>query len=163
MELQISPFKAISEQSQKDIINLIKIGNEANAELILERLENSLVTAWLQQENRVIGTATIKRPDLPYRMYVFNQAALKLHPENITLELGYIFIEKEFRAQGYALSMCQALLGQIQNEPIFATTREDNLGMQSILKKNQFIPEGKMYKNRAKTKFLQLFVRNRHI
>jgi len=78
MELQISPFKAISEQGQKDIINLIKIGNEANAELILERLENSMLTAWLQQENRVIGTATIKRPDLPYRMYVFDQAALKL-------------------------------------------------------------------------------------
>lgn len=163
MELQISQFKAISEQGQKDIINLIKIGNEANAELILERLENSMFTACLQQENRVIGTATIKRPELSYRTYVFNQAAIKLPPENITLELGYIFIEKEFRAQGYALSICQALLGKIQNEPIFATTREDNLSMQSILKKNQFIPEGKMYKNRAKTKFLQLFVRNRHI
>jgi RimJ/RimL family protein N-acetyltransferase len=159
MELQISPFRAISDQGQKDIVNLIKIGNEANAELILERLENSLVTAWLQLENRIVGTATIKRPEVAYRTYVFGQAALNFPPETITLELGYIFIDSEFRKQGYTWQMCHALINLISEQTVFATTRTDNLGMKAILQKLHFISEGNTYENRSKTKFLQLYVR----
>jgi RimJ/RimL family protein N-acetyltransferase len=160
MELRISPFGAISEKEQIAIINLIKIGNEANADLILERLENSLFTACLHQENRIVGTATIKRPELPYRTYVFDQAGLTYPLENFTLELGYIFIENEFRNQGLALSICRALISLIPKETIFATTRIDNRGMQSILQQLYFTAEGRAYKNRSKTKLLQFYLRN---
>lgn len=159
MELQISPFRSISDQGQKDIVNLIKIGNEANSELIMERLENSLVTAWLQLENRIVGTATIKRPELAYRAYVLGQAAFHFLPETITLELGYIYIESEFRKQGHAWQMCHALMNLISEETVFATTRTDNLGMKAILHKLHFNSEGNTYENRSKTKFLQLYVR----
>jgi len=49
--------------------------------------------------------------------------------------------------------MCQALLGQIQNEPIFATTREDNVGMQTILKKIYLPRKEKCIKTGLKRNF----------
>ncbi len=160
MELQISPFRSISDQGQKDIVNLIKIGNEANSELIMERLENSLVTAWLQLENRIVGTATIKSPEFSYRSFVVEKAALGRTPENISLELGYVFVLPSFRNQGLALQLCNSLIQQIPNLSIFATTRHDNSGMKSILHTLNFSKEGNSYENRSKTNMLEFYFRN---
>jgi hypothetical protein len=160
MELLISPFGAISEKEQIAIINLIKIGNEANAELVLNRMESSLLTAYIKLEMGIMGTATIKRPELSYRTYVFDQACLSKSPENIPLELGYVFISPSFRNQGLALKLCKSLLGLIPKQAVFATTRSDNEGMKAILQKLDFNQEGVAYENRSKTNMLQFYFRD---
>jgi hypothetical protein len=160
MDLQISPFGAISEKNQQEIVNLIKIGNEANAELVLNRMESSLLTAYIRGDIGIIGTATIKRPELDYRTYVIDQACLSKSPKNIPLELGYVFISPSFRNQGLALKLCKSLVGLIPKQAVFATTRSDNEGMKAILQELDFNQEGIAYENRSKTKLLQFYIRN---
>lgn len=157
MYLQINRFGYMSEQDQKDIVNLIKIGNEANSELIHLRMDNSLFTAYLRKENEIIGTATIKRPELSYRTYVFEKAGLIWHPENIPLELGYVFLSPKYRNQGLAFELCHSLIKLIPMQPIFATTREDNDRMKLILRKLHFKREGQAYENRSRTKLLEFY------
>jgi len=159
VELQIRPFRDLSEQNQQEIVGLIKAGKEANADLILSRMNSSLFTAYFCHEKEIIGTATIKRPELSYRNYVVEKASIFRSPECLSLELGYVYVSTNFRNQGLAFQLCQSLIELISMYPVFATTRYDNLGMKAILKAMDFKVEGRPYENQSKTNWLEFYSR----
>ena len=160
MELYIGTYREMAEKDQVEIQGLIIKGNEANASLVENRLYSSALTAYFKDGDSIIATTSIKIPESDYINDIFDKALTDFNPSKYVFELGYVFVESQYRNQKLASILCAELMNKFKKEYLFSTTRIDNLGMQSILNTLGFEPSGKSYLSLSKTKLLQLYLRN---
>lgn len=160
MELYIGTYREMAEKDQVEIQGLIIKGNEANASLVENRLYSSALTAYFKDGDSIMATTSIKIPESYYVNEVFDKALAYLNPSKYIFELGYVFVESQYRNQKLASILCSELLNNFKKEYLFSTTRTDNLGMKSILNALGFVPSGISYLSLTKTKLLQLYLRN---
>ena len=59
-------------------------------------------------------------------------------PEHYKIELGWIFVDPKFRGQRVGTTIVRELLGKINGDKIYATTRTDNDKMKRILESFNF-------------------------
>jgi predicted GNAT family N-acyltransferase len=160
MELYIGTYREMAEKDQVEIQGLIIKGNEANASLVENRLYSSALTAYFKDGDSIMATTSIKIPESYYVNEVFDKALAYLNPSKYIFELGYVFVESQYRNQKLASILCSELIHKFDKEDLFSTTRTDNLGMQSILNSFGFVPSGISYLNLTKTRLLELYIRN---
>ena len=160
MDLYIGTYREMAEKDQVEIQGLIIKGNEANASLVENRLYSSALTAYFKDGDSIIATTSIKIPESDYINDIFDKALTDFNPSKYVFELGYVFVESQYRNQKLASILCSELIHKFDKEDLFSTTRTDNLGMQSILHTLGFEPSGKSYLSLSKTKLLQLYLRN---
>lgn len=104
-----------------------------------------------------VAVAALKRPDVTRRRAIFEQADAPLDPDEWTLDLGWVFVERPHRGRGAGRALCEALLAHEPAAPVFSTTATDNAPMTSILRTLGFVPLGRPYARRDAQ--LVLFVR----
>ena len=160
MELHFGTYREMAEKDQVEIKGLIIKGNEANASLVESRLYSSALTAYFNDGDTIIATASIKMPESGYVNDIFDKALVDFNPSKYTFELGYVFVESPYRNQKIASILCSELIYKFDKEDLFSTTRTDNLGMQAILNSFGFAPSGISYLSLTKTRLLQLYIRN---
>lgn len=159
MELHFGTYREMITEDQNEIKSLIIKGNEANNNLVEGRLHTSALTAYFKDNNKIIATSTIKTPEISYITTIFNKALSKLDPLNYIHELGYVFVDLDYRNQKLASTLCSELVWKFKTENLFSTTRTDNLGMQSILNTLGFIPNGNPYPSIIQDKLLSVYIK----
>ena len=159
MELHLDIYREIITEDQNKIKSLIIKGNEANNNLVEDRLYTSALTAYFKDNNKIIATSTIKMPKVSYINTIFDKALSKLDPLDYIFELGYVFVDLDYRNQKLASTLCSELVQRFKTENLFSTTRTDNLGMQSILDTLGFIPNGNTYPSTIQDKLLSVYIK----
>ena len=159
MELYFGIYREMITEDQNEIKSLIIKGNEANNSLVEGRLYTSALTAYFKDNNRIIATSTIKIPEVSYTNTIFNKASVKLNPLDYIFELGYVFVDLNYRNKKLASTLCSELVQKFKTENLFSTTRTDNLGMQSILDTLGFIPNGNPYPSINQEKLLRIYIK----
>ena len=159
MELHFGTYREMITEDQNEIKSLIIKGNEANNNLVKNRLYTSALTAYFKDNNKIIATSTIKTPEISYITTIFDKALSKLDPLSYTHELGYVFVDLNYRNKKLASTLCSELVQKFKTENLFSTTRTDNLGMQSILNTLRFIPNGNTYPSINQEKLLRIYTK----
>ena len=159
MELHFGTYREMITEDQNEIKSLIIKGNEANNNLVEDRLYTSALTAYFKDNNRIIATSTIKMPEVSYINTIFDKALSKLDPLDYVFELGYVFVDLNYRNKKLASTLCFELVQKFKTENLFSTTRTDNLGMQSILDTLGFIPNGNTYPSINQEKLLRIYTK----
>lgn len=160
MELHFGTYREMDKKDQLEIKELIILGNEANVDLLENRLYTSALTAYFNDENKIIATTSIKAPEAIYTSSIFEKAISEFNSSSYTFELGYVFVDLPYRNQKLASTLCSELIQKFKNKDLFSTTRTDNYGMQSILNMLGFVPNGNTYPSIFKAKSLRLYTRN---
>ena len=159
MELHFGTYREMITEDQNEIKSLIIKGNEANNNLVEDRLYTSALTAYFKDNNRIIATSTIKMPEVSYINTIFDKALSKLDPLDYVFELGYVFVDLNYRNKKLASTLCFELVQKFKTENLFSTTRTDNLGMQSILDTLGFVPNGNTYPSINQEKLLRIYTK----
>ena len=71
----------------------------------------------------------MKRPQLSYRRKVFAKAQATTAPDEYRVELGWVAVAKSLRGRGLSRRIISQLIGLVENENVFATTRADARAM----------------------------------
>ena len=155
-------YKKYSEIEKSELIKieeLILKGGEVNPNTLSERLSEADLISFAKLDKNIVATASIKKPLKNYKIKVFTKSNSKLSPEKYNFELGYIMVEKEYRQDKLASTLCKKLCEIYSLENIFATTRVENIGMKIILEKNSFIETGENYLSDNEKTNLNLYIK----
>lgn len=135
-----------SKAELDDFENLVKIGGEVNPNGLRDRIKNAFLLVWVSAGvGNVVGVAALKRPNENYRSSVFKKACSKEKPSLYEAELGWIFVKEEFRGKSVATQLINEILSAKVLTTIYATAREKNDSILSILKRLGFKQNGNAY------------------
>lgn len=160
MELHFGTYRELDAKEQFEIKELIIKGNEANVDLLEKRLYTSALTAYFNDKNKIIATASVKVPEEIYISGIFGKALSESNSSSFKFELGYVFVDLPYRNQKLASMLCFKLSQKFKNKDLFSTTRIDNYGMQFILNSLGFEPNGNTFPSIFNAKPLKLYTKN---
>lgn len=156
MEKLFKNGKDLTVIELSEISKFIEIGGEVKN----PRLKEAALVGFYKEDDLLFATATMKLPNANYKANIFKKAETILSNEDFEFELGYVFVTKNCRGKGYALSLCRELCKEYCLHNIFATTKSDNYSMQQILTGLGFKKEGKPYPStERKNVLLNLFIK----
>lgn len=135
-------------------------GEEVDPEDIKRGTERAAALLWICGDAGLVAVAAVKRPFDSYKRGVFDRAGVPKEAPKFALEFGYLFVEEAHRGRGYGPSLVQKAIELKGREPIYATTRSDNIRMQEILRENDFVTIGSDYPSkRDLSRLLRVLVR----
>lgn len=135
-----------SHQQKLDFAALVKIGGEVNEITLPGLIEGALLLVMLFDNDQLIGTAAVKRPNDSYRKSVFKKAKVGSLADSYPLELGWIVVDPNHRGQGYAGALIEkALNSQCGDIGIYATTKNDRI--RALLTEFGFLLLGEPYQS----------------
>ena len=159
MELHIKRPSDLKEKELEQIQSLIILGGEVSSDTLRERLLQSSLIAFFEDNNNVIATATIKKPLNNYKTKVFSKSKTNLEIHDYPFELGYVIVDSAYRGNKLASRLCGELCRILLSSKLFATTKVDNRPMQTILETNYFKKIGEQYPNRENSNYLELYIK----
>lgn len=105
---------------------LVRKGGEVTGFGLSDRITNAHVLACATVNGCLVAVAALKKPNPDYQKSVFEKAGTTENPNDWPAELGWIFVEPDYRKQGLATRLVTQLLADSGSMGIFATTRERN-------------------------------------
>lgn len=138
---QVNSPRNISDDLINKLVVLVAKGGEVAMDVVHRNIKNSSIIAWAESDNKPIAVGVLKNPVDSYRQKVFQSAGKPELANRYKLELGYIYVEPEFRSQGLASDIVK----QLSRANVYATTRENNSKMNSILQNAGFTQTGNPY------------------
>ena len=139
-------------------IELIGKGDEVISHNLKNRVENAKLLAFSYEDRKLVGVGAIKNPARTYKEKTFNKAGYKKEEKNFKYELGYIFVEKEYRKKRIGKKIFTALKDKVDISTVFATVRSDNKIMKSFLEKYGFVKLGRSYKSERGDYLVECYV-----
>lgn len=142
--------------------DFVKRGGEVKEAGIENRVRNAKALAFLRVDGNVVGVAALKRPEFSYSNDVFGKAKVPGLAQSFGLELGWVVVSEGHRRKGYSNVLSAAALSQREGQPVFATTRLDNVAMQRTLERLAFRRFGDSWQSvRGKKPMLVLYATQR--
>ena len=130
-------------------------GEEVEARDIARGAERAAALLWIADNSGPVAVAGLKTPLDSYKKRVFSKAGVSAQHQEFVFELGYIYVEKSHRKQGFGEKLVREAIALAGNQNIYATTRINNESMQRILQRNNFSAIGSAYlSERSDTKLL---------
>jgi GNAT superfamily N-acetyltransferase len=126
----------VSPNILDQIQNLIKKGGGVGSAYIEENLQNAFLVSYAMDQNRVVGTVTLKHPKDFYRKKIEAATGLDLSGY---LERGYTSVHPEFRDQDIADALIKGLIEKSKGQKIYVTIRMDNISPLMLTYKNNMI------------------------
>lgn len=137
---------------------LILQGEEVDPDGLTDRIRSAHALGYAEGDGTMIAVGAIKKPT---DLYVRNTEAKSGH-KNLSRfrgELGYMYVPPAYQRRHLGTRIADALLETFA-DPVFATTRTDNVGMKAILSKLNFKRVGRKWPSRSHPgKALCLWVR----
>lgn len=122
-----------SKVDLQEFCKLVRQGDEVEAQGLEARVKRAKALVFLRVDGELVGVAALKEPALTYRDGVFRKALVPAPSTIFRFELGWVFVLPAHRRKGYSRVLSGAAISQSDREPIFATTRLDNVAMQKAL------------------------------
>jgi hypothetical protein len=142
--VRVEPSSAYTAQELEQIANLIAQGGEVNMSLVHNNLVRSPMIASASVNGQMVGAVVLKVPNAQYKQRVFNKAGVPEQERNYNLEVGYAFVDPAHRASGVSIRLLHAMRNRMPAQ-VFATTREQNTVINTILKFAGFRVTGQPY------------------
>jgi ribosomal protein S18 acetylase RimI-like enzyme len=140
--------------------SLVKSGGEVNPHGLRNRIEKAFRLAWaVTPGGDVAGLAALKNPSKTYRDSAFQGACSREAPNQWEAELGWIFVRNELRKRGLATRLLKELFSGSNTTNVYATAREKNDPMLSILQTFGFVQSGQPYRSKEGDYNLVLYVK----
>jgi len=156
MQCIITNYTNCSNEEIKTIASLIIRGGEVNTQTLDQKLRRAISIGVVKDNNKIIGTASIKLPKKTYLRNVFVKSNSETIQEKFRYELGYIFVDPDYRGKHLGYSLCKCLIDSFGEHSLFATTRTDNGPMRHILQLLGFQATGNFYEGRNGVSAIQL-------
>ena len=134
VELRIVDPTICSTDEISTFCGLVYQGEEVQKEGLEGRVKKAKALVLLRANDDLVGVAGLKVPAQSYRDRVLRSAGVRSAVPTFTFELGWVFVSEAHRGRGYAMVLSAAALTQNSRQATFATTRADNMAMQSALK-----------------------------
>jgi hypothetical protein len=144
---------------KKEFMDLVQKGEQVDPETLpgLVARAERLVFLYRHQID-LIGVAGIKRPWPEHTRDVFRWARSSEDAQAYPHELGWIYLEKEFRDRGLSNVLVESAIHDFDSN-IFATTRTDNKKMRTTLETYTFRVSGNPYPSTQNEGDLLLYTR----
>lgn len=152
--------KLVSALSLDAFARLVLEGGEVQSVGLRERIERAYRLAFLNFGEQTVAIGAIKQPVLKYRNETFAKAALADIASEYEYELGWLYVSPRFRKNGLAAQIVGALVDTVENNGLYATSKEMNTNMHSVLLRNNFRHDGKSYESTLSQESVKLFLRN---
>ncbi|MDB5344555.1 MAG: hypothetical protein JWP89_2932 [Schlesneria sp.] len=148
-----------AKETRSNFERLVCEGDQINSNGLTERIDNAAILACHHDGDTLVGVAALKNPADSYRLKVSRLSGFDLSSNLFPFELGWVYVVPEKRGRGLARQLVAACLNAEKPAGVYATTREDNVSMQSCLHKNGFRRAGQPYKSKQGDHYLVLYVR----
>ena len=116
-----------------DFVSLVLAGGEVTRNGLRNRVLNAECITFLREGNCLLGVGGLKRPSARHRAEVEVGAGVNLASEEFPFELGWVFILPSARGRKLSGQLCRPLVAAAGSSGIFATSREDRVGMHATL------------------------------
>ena len=161
MIIYIKNIDTLSEKQFEFVYKLISKSGEIKIDTLKQHLKDTALIAYAKFNSKIVGTAAIKKPTDEYFDSVFIKSNSPFDYNFFKYELGYVFVQPQFRGQRIALKLCKRLCDYYICQNLYSTVRSNNFPMHSILKKNGFSESGKEFYNRERTEKIKLFIKEK--
>jgi RimJ/RimL family protein N-acetyltransferase len=149
-----------SEEELESFHRLVLKGDQVENSGLKERIRrNGALLAFHYENGVIIGVTGLKKPNKAHKEKIFGQAAVSEEADNYDLEIGWAFVEKEYRGKGVCPHLIQEIFDSSKSQNFFATAREDNTSVHRVLEKRGFKKIGRPYAGRDNRR-CQLFVKS---
>jgi hypothetical protein len=91
----------------------------------------------------------------------FERAQSSLNPDTFRFELGWLFVEEWHRGRRLSGVLVEKLVSSVGDASVYATTREQNVAIQRILKSFDFAISGTPYRSAKGDCKLVLYTRSK--
>jgi len=132
----------------REFASLVIKGGEVLQNGLVKRIQNASLLGFATENGLIVSVAAIKQPSQKYRHNVFKESGSCLFPGDYVLEYGWAFTEESYRGRGFARTLLTKLLTNVKNQTLWATTRETNSRIHTILKKYGFQRTGHSFRGR---------------
>jgi len=113
-----------------DFENLVIEAGTVDPEGLTQRIRDASRLLFLRESNgQLVGAGALKHPLLSYRSKVFAKAGTTTPADEYRVELGWVAVAKSHRGRGLSRRIISQLIGLVENENVFATTRADARAM----------------------------------
>lgn len=140
-DIKVNSPRNIPDDLIHKLVDLVAKGGEVAMDVVYKNIKSSPIVAWVETDNKPIAVGVLKTPMAVYRQKVFQSAGKSELVNKYKLELGYIYVEPDFRSQGLA----SGIVNSLSRANVYATTRENNSKMNSILQNAGFVQAGNPY------------------
>lgn len=152
----IKAYEEFTDEEKTQMLSLLLEQGQVSGNLE-EKMRNIKYGCVVYIDDKPIACAALKnRTKKPFKLV--NANVLELY-DDVSLELGYIYVKPEFRRSGVCTDMCNGLLGILRKSVVYATVRANNVGMKKILRNLNFDMYGKPYKSSVADNYVQLFIK----
>lgn len=145
----------ITDDVLQQILALIENGQQVSMTRVSNNLRRAEMIGYAKFNDDIVGVMVLKNPNPNYRKKVFAEVPDLI--EKYPYELGYVYVIPKYRGQGTASYLLNELVGN--RSDVFATTREDNTKMISLLKQNSFVQAGNTRKSDRGTYGIVLWIK----
>lgn len=158
-EIQVKKPTDFTHEELGEFATLVtKAGEVAGG--VKKRLASAALLGVILYDDKIVGTAALKKPIRTYCNRIFKSACSTESPEIFTRELGWVYIEPEHRSKGHIKPLLEKLMDGSNNKNIFATTKITNEKVQRILLNNRFVQNGVPYPSKQeKSAELALYIK----
>jgi GNAT superfamily N-acetyltransferase len=132
---------------------------ELNGQASTARVPDSELLAFYAVENKTVAVGALKNPSENDLRGILNEKA-NISDDTIAtlqLEIGYFSTHPDYRGQGHARKILSALLNEVPNRTIFATTGSPC--MVHLLTTHGFIKHGESWPSEHANLLLSLYIR----
>lgn len=157
LSFEIVTIKEISKPDAEAFINLLLEQGKVQPPTV-KRIQSCQKIVFCIWGEKRIGIGAIK-PKTPsdFDAPKANLSALK---DDVTWELGYIYVQPEYRGLGLSSTITKLLLKDLDRENLIASTElYANNPMVGVLQKNGFHQMGKPWKSTRHDGYLGLFIK----
>jgi hypothetical protein len=127
-----------SKVDLQEFCELVRQGDEVEAQGLEARVKRAKALVFLRVDGELVGVAALKEPAQTYRDGVFRKALVPGASTICRFELGWVFVLPAHRRKGYSRVLSGAAISQSDREPLFATTRLDNVRCRRFLKTSAY-------------------------
>lgn len=143
---------------RQQFVALVIKGGEVRKDTLPSLVDNALVIGFVWVEQTMAAVGGVKRPNVGYRARVFDKAALP-DPGRYPYELGWVFVDERFRSLGIARALTARLVNALEDMPVYATSRANNVGMHKALLGAGFRQAGQPYAGRRRGEQFRVFLK----
>jgi predicted GNAT family N-acyltransferase len=152
----IAPKDCSKEQLDLFLSTVLNGGQiNTSEELLIKSINNCLLLAFYEIENKIAGISAVKIPRAKYKKNVFEKAKVSADEKQFEFEIGYVVTIPEFRGRGVSSILIKELIKRNPSATYFATTKSEF--MPNIFKKVNFVKYGESYFNASHEK-LDLYI-----
>lgn len=125
---------------------LIWEGGEVAVGRLPEHLKSARLIALIEIDGQLACVGAIKEARSEYISGIARKGGYPLGAQNCVGEFGYVVTKAAFRRRGLATVLSTVLLKACDG-PLYATTRDDNPGIQKIIHQSGFSVVGKKWRS----------------